>query len=309
MKGDDVIMKRKCFVIMPFSKTSEKHTEQYWTNFFNVVKREIEYFDYDCFRSETGPYNILKNLIVEINESDLVVAILTDLNPNVWYELGIRHALKTGTIMLIEKEQKVPFDISQYSLIKYNDDISLSNYLNKEFGTYISKLSNKNYCDSPVIDSIDIPVKLQEKFEAMYHLILKIANEDNVQTSNNITRRKYKRILWVDDYPSNNASIISLFENKIEFDIAISTTQGIKLLQDKNFDLIITDIGRGNEPEAGIDLIKQIKSYFPQFQTPIVVFSSSRAIGMYGNKAQKLGAFLVTNKTSEVISVISQTLE
>lgn len=61
--------------------------------------------------------------------------------------------------------------------------------------------------------------------------------------------------------------------------------------------------------EAGIDFIKQIKIYFPQFQTPIVVFSSSRAIGMYGNKAQKLGAFLVTNKTSEVISVISQTLE
>lgn len=247
VKGDDVIMKRKCFVIMPFSETSEKHTEQYWTNFFEVVKREIECFNYDCFRSEIGPYNILKNLIIEINDSDLVVAILTDSNPNVWYELGIRHALKTGTIMLIEKDQKVPFDISQYSLIRYNDDISLSNYLNKEFGVYINKLSNKNYCDSPVIDSIDIPVKLQEKFEAMYHLVLKIANEDTIQTSNNITRKKYKRILWVDDYPSNNASIISLFENKIEFDIAISTTQGIKLLQDKNFDLIITDIGRGND--------------------------------------------------------------
>ena len=63
---------------------------------------------YSCTRSEVGPYKLFSNIVVNIEKSDVVVAILTDFNSNVWYELGIRHTLKTGTIMLLQDNQSPP---------------------------------------------------------------------------------------------------------------------------------------------------------------------------------------------------------
>lgn len=58
-------------------------------------------------------------------------------------------------------------------------------------------------------------------------------------------KRIYGKILWVDDYPSNNRYIISLFESRnIHFDIALNTKQGIQLFKLHLYDAIITDMGR-----------------------------------------------------------------
>lgn len=302
---------KSCFVIMPFTQTTDKHTENYWTSFFDVIKREIEALGYSCSRSETGPYNILKQIVEKINESDLVIAVLTDLNPNVWYELGIRHSLKSGTIMLIEDSQKVPFDISSYGLVKYSDDISLAMRLNKEFDTYLKKLNTAGHYDSPVIENIGMPLKFQQKLDSLYDLVLKISNEKSDLPSEKgitIPLNRHNRVLWVDDYPSNNAQVIELFQDRIHFDIAISTVQGIKLMAANQYDLIITDMGRGNEPDAGLQLINQIKKAYPACKTPIIVFASVQAIRKYGNQAKESGAIATFNGLSEIINFISKTI-
>lgn len=302
---------KSCFVIMPFAQTTDKHTENYWTSFFDVIKREIEAFGYSCSRSETGPYNILKQIVEKINESDLVIAVLTDLNPNVWYELGIRHSLKSGTIMLIEDLQKVPFDISSYGLVKYSDDISLATRLNKEFDIYLKKLNTAGHYDSPVIENIGMPIKFQQKLDSLYDLVLKISNEKSGLPSEKeiaIPLARHNSVLWVDDYPSNNAQVIELFQDRIHFDIAISTVQGIKLLADNQYDLIITDMGRGDEPAAGLQLINQIKKEYPACKTPIIVFASVQAIRKYGNQAKESGAITTINGLSEIINFISKTI-
>ena len=60
------------------------------------------------------------------------------------------------------------------------------------------------------------------------------------------------KVLWVDDYPINNEAIMNLFKSKnVQFDIAISTDQGIELFQRESYDIIITDMGRGTESDAG----------------------------------------------------------
>ena len=35
-------MNKKCFVVIPISATTEKHTEKYWSNFFEVIKSVME---------------------------------------------------------------------------------------------------------------------------------------------------------------------------------------------------------------------------------------------------------------------------
>ena len=306
-------MKQKnCFVIMPFSSTTSIHTENYWNDFYSVIREEMELQNYICNRSETGPHNILKDVINNLYESDFVIAVLTDKNPNVWYELGIRHSLSNGTLMLIEDGQKIEFDISGYGLIKYNDDISLATKLRKGITTYLSKLKLNKYFDSPVLDFLELPARHKDIIEEVYELVVKIANEKSTNKINKfmIQESSNIRILWVDDYPINNKQVIELFESKnVKFDIAISTNQGINLARDYEYDLIITDMGRGNEPDAGLKFIKKVKKIELNNKTTTIVFSSISAIRKYGSVAIELGALANLNGFGEIISFISRYVE
>jgi hypothetical protein len=149
-------MKKHCFVIMPFSKT-KNHKESYWTNLFEkFIKPSVESLGlgYDCKRSEARSSNIIKDILRELLKADIVIAVLTDLNRNVWYELGTRHALCRGTIMVIEEkeEQKLPFDIRQHGVIFYSyreDKDPDTSKFRAELKNFIKNIEKYQDADSP----------------------------------------------------------------------------------------------------------------------------------------------------------------
>jgi len=132
-----------CFVIMPFSKTKGYRDETYWTKLFEeFVKPSVEALGYRCERSKARPSNIIKDILRELLEAELVIAVLTDFNANVWYELGTRHTLCRGTVMIVQKGQKLPFDIQQHGVIFYdgkNPDKNKFQAKLKDFVEYIEK--------------------------------------------------------------------------------------------------------------------------------------------------------------------------
>jgi hypothetical protein len=70
------------------------------------------------------PGVILQDIIRGIVESDVIVADITPTNPNVFYELGYAHALQKPTILLANRQiEKLPFDVSGYRVIFYDDTI------------------------------------------------------------------------------------------------------------------------------------------------------------------------------------------
>ncbi len=119
---------------------------------------------------------------------------------------------------------------------------------------------------------------------------------------------KRNRILWVDDYPINNKSVVNLFEDKnIRFDIALTTKQALELYKSELYDLIITDMRRGDESDAGLSLLKELRLL--HCQTPIIVYTRRRAIDKYGDESLRLGAYKVTNEIGNIISAISNILK
>ncbi|MCI0713055.1 MAG: hypothetical protein L0154_23065, partial [Chloroflexi bacterium] len=82
----------KIFVVMPFSPSLENIYE-------NCIKVAFEESSFTITRADSDwhQHNILRSIIPGIIEADLIIADLTGLNSNVFYELGVAHALEQAT--------------------------------------------------------------------------------------------------------------------------------------------------------------------------------------------------------------------
>jgi len=67
------------------------------------------------------PGSITSDILARLMRSDLVVADVTYPNPNVFYELGLRHASRFGTIIIRDKTAPTPFDIAHLRHIEYDN--------------------------------------------------------------------------------------------------------------------------------------------------------------------------------------------
>ena len=113
---------RDCFVIMPFS-TTETCSEEEWTSIFETkIKPAVEAsgHGYVCRRSQATRGNVLAGIMQQLATAHVVIADLTDANPNVFYELGVRHALTDRTILIAQDERAIPFDLRSYAWHVYN---------------------------------------------------------------------------------------------------------------------------------------------------------------------------------------------
>ena len=109
--------KKLCFVLMPFK---EDLIEVY----SKAIKPACTKAGFDALRVDEleGPLNINRKVIEYIFNSDAVVADLTEWNPNVFYELGVAHAIDNKTVMIIQKKNDIPFDVKTYRCIQYEQN-------------------------------------------------------------------------------------------------------------------------------------------------------------------------------------------
>lgn len=146
-----------CFIIMPFSKSSELHTEHFWTNHFeNLLKPTIEELGVKAYRVETIREDILKQIINNLVTSPIVLADLTDHNPNVFWELGVRQSFKHNTITIAEEGTQLPFDVSAKATIFYNlsHEQKITEFKLKLKAAIKDCINNPEKSDSYVLESI-----------------------------------------------------------------------------------------------------------------------------------------------------------
>jgi hypothetical protein len=121
-----------CFVIMPFGDRSADplHFEKLETIYTQFIKRTVESIKLPrlagerlkCHRAdkEFGSGDIIDHIIESLINAQIVIADLTGKNANVFYELGVRHAVSNATILIAEGTHHIPFDVHTQRTIVYD---------------------------------------------------------------------------------------------------------------------------------------------------------------------------------------------
>lgn len=159
------IMKKICFVIMGYGKKTDPtlgKTFDLDKTYHNIIKPAVIAAGFECVRGdevlESGLID--KSMYGLLIYSDLVIADITTFNPNAIYELGIRHAAKPySTIIMREKDGTIPFDINHTKTFTYShmgEDIGVSEA--KRCQTHLTSLileiDRAKEVDSPLFQHI-----------------------------------------------------------------------------------------------------------------------------------------------------------
>ena len=107
-------MNKKCFVLMPFKNDLRPVYDDHICKICEELNISVSRAD-QIF--STNP--VIEDIIQAVKDADVIIADLTDNNPNVFYEIGICHMLKKQ-VVLITQSETVPFDLSHIRRIKYS---------------------------------------------------------------------------------------------------------------------------------------------------------------------------------------------
>jgi hypothetical protein len=162
-------MARKCFVIMPYGTKPDADGKD--INFDEIydclIKEPVEELGLECIRCDEISLagTIQKKMFQHIYDCEVAVVDITSLNPNVFYELGVRHALADSvTVLMRRRNTRLPFNIQDLAVIDY-DETSPARV--KEHKTQLKKFIQNGLAsgvkDSPIHDVLNLRIVTEAK--------------------------------------------------------------------------------------------------------------------------------------------------
>jgi hypothetical protein len=144
---------------MPFSEFAGISKDE-WTETYDYIFRpaiEGAGFNYSCQRSTIRNGAFIKDIVENLRKSHLVLADVTGFNPNVMWELGVRHALSKRTILAarrgIQERQINISDLSVYGVIEYSNSPGGVDDFKKRVSEILSSIEDDpDRKDNPVFD-------------------------------------------------------------------------------------------------------------------------------------------------------------
>jgi len=205
-----------CFVIAPIGEDDSDIRRRSDQIFNHIIIPVTEECGYEAIRADkiSKPGMITSQIIQHLLDDHLVIADLTGQNPNVFYELAIRHSLRKPYIQIINKGETIPFDISQSRTI-YVDHHDLDDVANckAEIIRQIRSIQEGSNIDNPITHAIDLQSlvrsdNLLEKSNAEIMSMIQGLNSNLLELKENI----FNKVIYLQDDKLNYSGLLdSLF--------------------------------------------------------------------------------------------------
>ncbi|MFN7996340.1 MAG: hypothetical protein U0Q18_22195 [Bryobacteraceae bacterium] len=129
MEREAMAQLKTCFFISAIGEPGSQERRCSDAVLKHIVEPAVNGLGYDTPKRAdhiTKPGTISAQVFEQLLHADLVIADLSGRNPNVFYELAVRHMLKKPFVQLIDKTQSLPFDIAHERTVLYTlhvDDV------------------------------------------------------------------------------------------------------------------------------------------------------------------------------------------
>jgi hypothetical protein len=151
---------KPCFVIAPIGKEGSdirKRSDQVLQHIITPAAKEC---GYEPIRADqiSEPGIITSQIIERLMNDELVIADLTGHNPNVFYELAVRHAVRKPVVQMISMGETIPFDIAASRTIQvdHHDLDSVANAKTEMVKQIRAVERNPGEVDTPLSTAIQI---------------------------------------------------------------------------------------------------------------------------------------------------------
>ncbi len=151
---------KTCFVIAPIGSDGSATRRRSDQVLKHIIAPAVEPAGYQVIRADNiaKPGLITHQIIEHLINADLVVADLTERNPNVFYELAIRHVIRKPFIQLIRVGEEIPFDIGGLRTISFDhQDLDSVDETRHRIAAQIVEIeSGKDEIATPISLTIDV---------------------------------------------------------------------------------------------------------------------------------------------------------
>lgn len=154
MNKENEKQKRKCFIITPIGNENSDIFRKAKGVIESVIKPVLIECGFDDIKPayEINVSGMINTQIINrIIDDDLVIANLTGNNPNVMYELCLRHVIAKPIIHICENGTILPFDIKDSRTIFYENDMLGVEELKEKVSLFLDKIKFEDeYMDNPI---------------------------------------------------------------------------------------------------------------------------------------------------------------
>ena len=161
-------IKKVCFVISPIGPDGSDLRRRADQVLRHIISPAVSVGDFETIRADqiSEPGMITTQVIQHIIEDPLVIADLTGSNPNVFYELAIRHAIRKPLVQIIQKDEKIPFDVAGMRTIPVDHrDLDSVEEAKQEIARQVKAIIKKKpeEIESPISVSVELQALRQSE--------------------------------------------------------------------------------------------------------------------------------------------------
>lgn len=153
---------KRCFLISPIGDPDSQIRHRADKILRHIVRPVCAELGFEVVRADEMNHTSLisRRVMEEILTSDLVIADLTGSNPNVYYELAVRHYTGKPVVQLLESSEKLPFDVSDLNTIRFDHtDLDSVHEAKERLAQFILSTDDASKCYNPVsaaLESLDL---------------------------------------------------------------------------------------------------------------------------------------------------------